>query len=391
MGGLSYGPRRGFGSMALRRRGRRFGTKLGKRRTGRAYGGTRTKRRKFEQAAGYNQFTLEKRVTGRRIGRAAMNRKLMRAAKESIIYTFNRVKNFDDHGLTFCDNAYYDTTNTRYLPVFALLLNGRNTSQADTYPLVQLRCDKSGASDGLFYWSALEGNDPATGLVNRRALNVETDSHSSIYNTEGRKLYWDWTDLKLNLWGAKNKAVKFTVQVVRALDDELSPFYGLLNNPTLPTSGPKLTLKAQQHWEELIKQYTYNPITQLHYANSKGLKVLKSWDKIIQPTASYENDADPHCHVLKWFQRYNKVVRFDEELYSLPGDAYRISDDADLETAKQPAQVGQIYPNCAPNSREQVFLLIRASDYVDKAISETSNLICGSFDIAMRTKFSRLD
>lgn len=349
-----------------------------------------SRRKSNTESGGYQQFTTESKLTGRRIGEVLRNKLMMRSAKESVIFSFRAVKNFDDNGAKFLRHAYNATD--RSIPCYALLLNGRQfAEETGVKPLRSLWANASaGADDGRLYWATETGNDPTTGALTRETLVTEyTPTHMTTFSGVGggQKLFWDWTELKLNLWGAKNKAIKFCIQIVKVMEDEVSPMYN--------ASAALINTAAQQAWEEQVKQFTYNPIVQINYEQRKKIKVLKTWNRIIQPTSTTENDADPHCHVLKWFSRWNRNVNYDQVVLSdFPESTSRYPhtvDDADFANAKFYVDQFQRPASQLPRGTEQVFLVIRASDYDPKPFEGVSNSTCGSFDVLMRSKFSVLE
>lgn len=343
------------------------------------------RKKQREEQGGYQQFSNEASTFGKILRTNIKNRKLLSAAKESYIFSFKGIKNFDDNGTYFLRNAYNEFD--RNFPVFALLLNGRNVPGVSptVTPLRSLYCGVAGANDGQLQWRTENGIEPTTGALNNPYLVTEYQPERNYYNQCGQKLYWDWSEIKLNLWGARNKAVKYTIQIVKVLDDPVSPWY--------LSSGANMDREAQQVWEESLKQYVFNPLAKLNYQKRPRIKVLKTWDRIIQPTSSTENDADPHVHILKWFSRWNRVVNYDriQEASNASGARFRTPDDQDYNSMVETTQAGQQPYSHYPMEKEQVFLLIRASCYTNQLYSSVSNATCGSFDVSLRSKFSVLD
>lgn len=337
-----------------------------------------------EEQGGYQQFSNEASTFGKVLRTNIKNRKLLSAAKESYIFSFKGIKTFDDNGTYFLRNAYNEFD--RNFPVFALLLNGRNLPGVSptVAPLRSLYSGVSGAGDGQLQWRNENGIEQTVGTLTNPYLVTEYSPERQI-NPTGQKLFWDWSEIKLNLWGARNKAVKYTIQIVKVLEDSLSPWH--------LTSGSPMGTESQQHWEQSLKQYCFNPLAKLNYEGRPKIKVLKSWDRIIQPTSSTENDADPHVHILKWFSRWNRVVNYDRivESTNASGARFRTPDDQDYNSMVETTQYTQIPYSHYPSEKEQVFLLIRASCYTNQLYSSVSNATCGSFDVSMRTKFTVLD
>lgn len=341
-----------------------------------------TRDKKKDMETNTQQFTTENKTTGRIMRSSIKSSKLLKSAREQYIYSFKAHKAFDDNGYLWAAQSINNTQ--RLFPIYALLLNGRETGIAPSCaPLRRLAAyNVAGADDGRLLWNDVVGIDPSTGVAGTQYLLQEYRATSSH---PGQSQFHDWSEVKLNLWGAKSKAIKWSIMVCKVYDENDSPWTS--------TSGSLLPIEAQQAWEEMIRQYTYNPIMKLNYEKRKNrIKILKTWEKVLQPNTSIDGDADPPVHVFKWFSRWNRNVNYDD-VTSTQTTGERTTDDVDYGGAKEATQYIQEPYSNYPNVKEQIFMLIRASSYTCAADSGASvtNESYASFDVSLRSKFTRLD
>lgn len=330
---------------------------------------------------------------GRRISRASKQRKLVSASRESVIYSFKALKSFDDNGYFWMSNnvASGALTGNNELPVYVLLLNGRTIGgSAAVTPLLRMCIRNLGDDDGKLWWNPQAGN-VVSGASEGTSQLLQLEYISSDPMPVGQKMHWDWSQVQMNLWGAKNKAVKWNVQICKISDDDVNPWAQLDANETARTMPPE----GQLAWLETVKQFVYNPLAKINVESVKSkIKVLKSWEKVIQPTTTVENDADPHCHVLKWFNRWNRNVTFDNKV--LNNGTVGLADDVDMYRPKDIMSGIQKPWQWYPDTRDMVFVMFRASAYTHSYPGQEppvpiDNKVYGSFDVTMRSKFTVLD
>lgn len=324
-----------------------------------------------------NQFTRTKRVTGRFKRTAVLNRTLLKSNQESFIYSFRGVKVFDDNG--FFTAHHTVNGGVRIMPVYCMLLNGVNRdntlSNVKTQPLMRLMCDAGGAAnDGKLYWQTMAGLDAA----GNTSLDLQQMYQVNGGRDIGSRSMLRYTHVKLNLWGAKQKAIRWTVQVVKISDESCNPF----------CVGPNTNMSNDgfEVWSELIKQYTFNPISKIDYNIGKRVKVLKTFDTIIQPSATIDGDSDPQVKVLEWFMKWDRLTKYDQEVNTSSGVP---QDDANFATAAQSNYV-QRPADTKPAAKSQLLLLIRASDFANRTTT-FDNTVSGSFDLEFKSKFVELN
>ena len=298
-----------------------------------------------------------------------MDRRLVRANREYKILGFRDVKNFDDHGAKPI-HSFAASESSMWTPIHAYLLNG--AIQDETFaPGRLLSFDNSTKT---WRWQAISGLGPAANTD--LSLQLIKQSHPG---DQFNRAYHEYTHLKLNMWGAKAKAVRYQIDIVQPLSDEVNPFHW--------AHGVPMGTAAAQAWEEQVKQYTFNPISRIDHYIKRNFKTVKSMSFIIAPTSTTESDADPHVKTIDWFMRFNKMVNFDKVTRNSNG-VYTLQDVADLKTAVQEDARTSHDTSEIPRDKQCTILLIRASDY--SAPQAFSNNIHGSYDIDFRTKYTSL-
>lgn len=332
---------------------------------------TRTIRKKKEGVEnGYPQWTMVQQRSGRKLPVGALNRRLLSTIREPLIFGFRNMKAFDDYGAIQMNcNATYGTQ-----PLACLLLNGINrTNRCEPFRKLTFK-----DATKQWQWSVQPGLDEQG--LGTTELQTITGPWATTGNTAanvGRSAFLEYVQLKMNLWGAKSKAVRWSVQIIQPLSDEVNPYHWAANSG-MGTVGA-------QAWEEMIKQYTYNPIARIDHNKCKAFKVVKSFSCIIEPTSTTESDADPHVKTLNWFLRVNKVCHFDNATVTSDG-TFQIQSTAELKNNVDTAHKSTGAFSVVPRDRESLILLVRCSDYNASTTAFDSN-IHGSFDIDVRTKY----
>lgn len=336
---------------------------------------TVTKRRRYNKSSGdYHQWERNSMKTGKRIRSSTLQRRVIKSAMEKMVLGFRGIKSFDDNGFYLMDNI--NMGNDRFLPFYIIPLNAGRVTGASVGCCYRVGVrSAAGVDDGRFWLASQNMVSSDTGLPTTAQL--ETYYSSKNNGRLGRRSILNYTHVKMNLWGARQKAVRYTVQVVRFTEDKFDPLS--------VTPGTYVGTEVQQMFESMMKQYTYNPISQLKWEGRNGkMKVLKTFDKTIQPTTSIENDADPQCTVLDWFMRWNRLTFFED---GTSVTSTRIADDNLLVTAAEPTNMNQVTMTDFPKSTSRLYLIVRASDFTDKTTAFSNNL-SGSFDLVYRAKWT---
>ena len=298
-----------------------------------------------------------------------MDRKLVRANREYKVLGFRNVKNFDDHGAKPIFSLQSGTDLVQPLHIYAL-----NSCIQDEVPnpARQLMFDPTTKQ---WRWHSMPGLGPAAN--SDYGLQLIKQSHSG---DQFDRAYHEYTHLKMNIWGAKTKAVRWQIDVLKPLSDEVNPFHWAIGVP--------VNTVAAQAYEEMLKQYTFNPISKIDHYVKRNFKTVKSISFIIQPTSTTESDQDPHVKTIDWFMRVNQMLNFDKVTRNSDG-AYTMQDGTNLKTAVQ-EDARTVHQSAEyPRDKQVLLLMIRASDY-SPATTPFSNNIHGSYDIDFRSKFSSL-
>lgn len=307
--------------------------------------------------------------SGRKKGGYSMVKSLAWTGCESITLRKRGVKNFNDSGLVPMFKGKFTLGGETYYPLYAICLNDQSFGFPNAYPVRTLGQYNNG---GGFFWlgkqtQANDGSGITYSDLEKGKLSPAT------------RLIWRNTQIKLNLWGSKNRPIRFTVQVVSMKDPRHSPF-----NRQYLSPAAQLSAESQQVWEETLKQYTFNPISRIDWHNGNDMKVYKSFDITIQPTESIDHDTSPKVHSLTWNTTWDKTLKFERLMTT----------GTDIENNPVSAfnEVGEVNENldtrCPyPDDKSVVFLLIRATDYGDpvELSGGFDNAVHGSFDYDIRT------
>lgn len=317
----------------------------------------------------YQQFTVDGLKTGRkkRTTLSALTKEV-RQQNETVIYRFQGMKSFDDWGNYWMAKFNSGDINT-YLPLYCYdltsVINSMSTGTVASKPFMRAYVQNN---NGRVFWNNVFGQDQ-TGAGSLFLQTEKAPSSAGTLNNPHGKSRLLWNQVNLTLWGAKQKAVKYIVQVVK-LDERLDPWK--IDNHVDNDPDDNYT---QAFYQSLIKPMTYNPIAYINPQSRRGMKVLKSYTTIIQPTSTTENDADPHSRILKWFMRWDRDLNYFTDAQRLQA-ATPLLEDSDFA---QSIQTNDVYTT----SKSKIFLLIRATNY-KTSISEESTT-SGSFDLMVRS------
>ena len=349
--------------------------------SGRTRSRTVTRRRLDGPSGGGVQWTRSRLRTGRLKRGYPLVKRLASVNGEKLVYRLRAVKNFDNHGYIYANK----TTNSgaRQYPIYAILLNGKNCGSLDINPFRQLFAIANDVSsdDGRFGWFGRPTLDP-TGSPVLRQYGVEFGSDA----TDEDKMLWRSTSIKMNLWGAKSKPVRWTVEVVRCTDHRVSPFVRKSVSP-FATTGELVNMEAQQNLEAMMKQYYFNPISTINWHQNRHFKVLKRFDMVIQPVETTDGDQDPKCHQLNWVTKWDRVLDYSDQ--NVAGGSVIFNDDE--KNYEQVKEVNNVLSGDShvPKGTGAVFLMIRASDFSDWAEEGPAfnTGVHGSFDFDIRTSY----
>lgn len=320
---------------------------------------------------GYKTSTM---TLAKPMSRSAMTSALVKSTLETVIYRWNGVKAFTGNGNYWMQNR--TITGIRYLPWYMMDLTGVNNFTGATptlssaVPMVQLRQD---AATGNMFFGAISGytNNGTSATFNYRPETAPQDLSQTA--SFGKSMIQS-AAIQANLWGATAKATKYMVQVVKILDEDLVPDHNLA------FAGTEVTLatpKRNDFYQNMIKSWTFNPISTTGGISARKYKVLKTQTITIEPNPTTDGDADPQCVVYKAFLKLNKVMRYEETAAFIPTDV-DLNDQADYAVNTGAQLTTQVNP------KSRIYLVIRSTNY--GADAGDTNVNTPSFDLSVRIK-----
>lgn len=307
----------------------------------RARTATRTRRKPGEEGTGgYAQWT--QRYAQARFGRLTP-KKIDSLSLERVIFTHRRIGPFNDYGQQWLPN-YIAANGIWECPLYLFELNSCNNfingTKTDHSPVKRLY--QSGQEIG---WLDVQGHT-SDGNVLSAAWQTENSSHlnTASMTFPGDTAIHKWSSLDLELWGCRNKPTKYHIMLCQISEDVL-PDYA-------QTGGQRA-----EFWQSMVKHYTYSPLAKMDDGYSKKkFKILKQYKVNLDPTASYENDPDPHVKTLKLFYRFNRKCNF-KWVFSTPNPLTI----TDMNQPDWKAELNQNTNQVHPNAR--LYVMIRASNF----------------------------
>lgn len=310
--------------------------------------------------------TSTKASLGRKTTAAQTALKLSRSQLETVLYRWNAVKSFDSNGYYWMQNRTIGT-GYRALPMYLFDLTSIRENQFGTGwtgPCVQLQ--QTGTSmvfNNVDHYIA-DGVTKDLNWAIEKAPNAAAPEALS-------KAMLKSLSIKMNCWGAKTKAAQFIIQLVRFLDDELVPTHAGETG-----SSAAVTTKRNDFYQNLIKNLTFNPISQTGGAYKGRMKVLKSETFIIQPNSTDDGDTDPNVKTVSMYVAMNRIISYQEAAVNLTTEA-DTQDQADFAVNRQTQFKAQTRP------KSRVYLMVRCSNY--KVDAADSNADTPSFDLMIRS------
>jgi len=187
-----------------------------------------------------------------------------------------------------------------------------------------------------------------------------------------RKLFHEWTSIKLNLYGVRKRATKYLVQLV-TVKDEGADFI----------TGNSSNLEKLKLYDYLARPFMYNNLNSGDPQSKSKIKIHKTYETIIGPTTLDEvggATATPHMQTLNWFIRHNTVRRYDWSRGAIP---------ATLTNAGFDQEIGVNSTRVHPERR--IYLMVRAlspevrASADDRAAADPQSE--PSYDCVIRNKF----
>lgn len=381
--GQSYAQPYGMGAVAAvgghRKRPLPFGPGASRKRlSGRRipYGSgseTVTRRRQNQGGGDYTQISVARLNTGRKQPLTLENlAKQVNARNELTIYRWNGMKSFDDNGYYFCGKFDQTATGRKYMPCYMYDLTGVINTTPASGVIGQQALSRMYVQNTTGYvgWEPYQ-HLLSDGSTSSTTVSLESASTSSTaVNYPHQKSFLKWHDVRMNLWGAKTKAVKWVVQVVKLTDEAMDPW-----TPKPSPGSGNSDGEYQAFWQSMVKPYAYNPIAVVNPLMNRKIKVLRTYSTIIQPTSSFENDADPHVKTLRWFMRWDRTVDYSQSNRFL-GTGGDVANQADF------IQEEAAYGSTSTDSKSKLFLLVRCQSPTE--VTTEVNTDSPSFDLMVR-------
>ena len=200
------------------------------------------------------------------------------------------------------------------LPAADILLNGRNGQNPD------------GANTGVNTWN-LEQADMASG----------SSFDSAVLN---------WVNLRINLYGQRNRTTRFQITVFQVTDEEVDPIVGL------QTNEDKRAL-----FQYLERPFIYSNLQQDNSKKKHGFKVIKDFTYNVPAMTSIDlNTTTGNIHEANVHIKINKKMDY---IYTSEGAIipHTAADGLDYTTTRATAGTGL---HIHPRPKQNVYIAVRA-------------------------------
>lgn len=290
---------------------------------------------------------------GKKLTSSALVDKTVKAAIQRQLFFWRRY-DVEGAGNAFAlglDNAIGGTT--RFLPIYMFDLTARPQvvlgTQQDAIFAYRLATDTTGTADGKVRWVNVAGktaaNVDSTAVQPYETSNLANDRFSAPISL------LNWVDIRAQFQGPRAVPGKITVQLIKLLDEDIdpNPSNGLVGN-----SGAT-NIKHQVFWQSEIASCTVSPVHIYTRPKQKYIKVLASKTFETQPRESVDKDARGQMTVLKWFNRLNKIINYNNR-------GSQVSNDNDLVDGRLPTGTNLSGIGISPyaDSKDKIFLYVKA-------------------------------
>lgn len=243
----------------------------------------------------------------------------------------------------------------------------------------------SSGGTGTVVLNALNSQASAGTLIsNASTLQLENVASSSSFHGAAafRSAFHAWTNIKMNLYGVRSRATRYSIQVVMFKDsDSTDPLANITSN--IASSAQQTEQKCCDMIDYLVKPFVYNNILLGDVQARQYIKVLKSYDVTIDPIQTTEyggQAATPHIQTVNLFLRHNKNRRFD--WLDTGGQS------APTSTANWEQNINGV--QCRVNHKNRLYLMIRAMAPTTSTTTFTADpdpINEPSYDLIMRHKY----
>jgi len=317
--------------------------------------------------SGYQQISYSRYRDGKNRYSAA---KIVRSNIRRQDYWFKGIKTFDDHGFYWMDK--FLSGDLRYTSAF--IFAPFHVAQVGNVPKPMRRIGMNG---DLFFSSEVFGQLENGSLDS--GLQGSTDFFGGPSSDAiGPHGYLAWTDLKLNLWGAKLKSTRFALWIIKPMVENANPFEYALN-----VNFPEV---LQEQFKEVLRPITVNPISTSNNMTDGQWKVIKKYVWDIDPVLTQEGDPDPHVRQVSVFNRWDRSIDFNWTTKS----AYTATAAEFNDPAQNRDETIFNVDNVRPEADKDVFFMLTATNYTPYAGEAGDNNVDPSFDFSFRSSWRKM-
>jgi hypothetical protein len=200
--------------------------------------------------------------------------------------------------------------------------------------------------------------------------------------------------MKFCLYGTLSRPTKFLFQIVQLRKPYLHPDFinQLGSGATNPASAVEMQ-RAAAFWEEMSKPFSYSPLSFVDNTLTKDLKVIKSFEHIIQPRTNFEQavgtsettgnvvntSAMPHSKIFTMYHKFNRQANYN---WNDSIQAAMQSQAVNSVEISPPQIFGQNQTDVTWNAR--MYLMVRALSPIFTYSGAFDSTVSPSYDVCMR-------
>lgn len=240
------------------------------------------------------------------------------------------------------------------------------------------------AADCLTQLGFNSAGDPAFNTIQTQApsgsLNVgsiwvpEVQNHAPAVTTLFDKIQHHWYDIRLKLYGCSRQAVTYDVMIVKFKRGYFVPTQqGTVVN--------EISMRASVY-QSFVRAQVTNSLIGGNADWKRYVRIVKHQTVKLAAGSSDDSEIIPAFYDLKWFVRDGKVRSYQEVLPQL------VTKESLLNTVGFVQKVTTNLSN-RPRGTDQMFLIVRATDYIAETTDADRNYTnTPSMDIMIRRKSS---
>lgn len=196
----------------------------------------------------------------------------------------------------------------------------------------------------------------------------------SLPGTAGPRRYWTTgqIEIRLNLYGCNTQPTIYDIMLVQPTESWA----------TLDTAPTEYTDARRNVWQGLVRSSTYNPLIGGNNGWRRGLKVIRSWRKVIQPSVPISAgdiaDRNPHNHILniKYYDGKTRDHQYVER--APPSDTIALA--GQWTTTSDFTQSYRVNPK----PRARLYLIVRALNTTVASIETQTASNTPTYDCVIR-------